>query len=98
MGLEKAFKMDLDEVLDKTEVVYQTAQSIYTPVSVVSKGLRSLVRTMILGDNGALSASAISTAFWLTLPCLVRIVLSASVKLFCLCCLVAERAILPLPR
>lgn len=43
---------------------------------------------MSVGDSGAFSASAISCAFWLTLPFLVRIVLIASPKLFCLPCLV----------
>lgn len=40
--------------------------------------------TTSFGDSGARSASAISCAFWLTLPCLVRTVLHASDMLFCL--------------
>ena len=43
---------------------------------------------MSFGDSGALSASAISCAFWLTLPLRVLIVLKASLKLFCRPCLV----------
>lgn len=41
---------------------------------------------MSLPDTGALRASAISCAFWLTLPFLVRTVRIASLKLFCLPC------------
>jgi hypothetical protein len=44
--------------------------------------------TMSVGDSGAFSASAISCTFWLTLPFLVRTVRIASLKLFCLPCLV----------
>lgn len=43
---------------------------------------------MSFGESGALSASAISWAFWLTLPLRVRIVLKASLKLFWRPCLV----------
>ncbi len=39
---------------------------------------------MSLGDTGAFNASAISCAFWLTLPCLALIVWMASLRLFCL--------------
>jgi hypothetical protein len=49
---------------------------------------------MSLGDSGALSASAISCAFCVTLAFLVRIVLIASVKLFCRPCLAAPAAAL----
>jgi hypothetical protein len=44
--------------------------------------------TINFGDTGTFNASPISCTFWLTLPFLVRIVLSASVRLFCLLCLV----------
>lgn len=43
---------------------------------------------MSLGESGALSASASSCAFWLTLPLRVRIVLKASLRLFWRPCLV----------
>lgn len=45
-------------------------------------------RTTSLGESGALSASAISWAFWLTLPLRVLIVLKASLRLFWRPCLV----------
>jgi hypothetical protein len=41
---------------------------------------------MSFGDTGAFNASAISCAFWLTLPFLVLMVLIASLRLFCLLC------------
>lgn len=47
---------------------------------------------MSFGESGALSASAISCAFWLTLPLRVRIVLKASLRLFWRPCLVEEDA------
>jgi hypothetical protein len=49
--------------------------------------LRWRLLTTNFGDTGALSASAISCAFWVTLPPLVRTVLIASLKLFCRPCL-----------
>lgn len=51
--------------------------------SVLANGGGIVQHTMSFGDTGAFSASAISCAFWLTLPFLVRIVLIASLKLFC---------------
>ena len=45
-----------------------------------------LQRTMSRPDTGALRASAISWAFWLTLPLRPRTVRIASLKLFCLPC------------
>lgn len=53
------------------------------------------LHTTSVGDSGALSASAISCALWLTLGFLVLIVLIASVKLFCrpcLCCCELRKA------
>src|SRR3954469_15980539 len=50
---------------------------------------------MSRGDKGAFRASAISCAFWLTLAFLVRIVRMASLKLFCLPCLVVEACAVP---
>lgn len=44
-------------------------------------------RITSFGETGALSASAISCAFWLTLAFLVLTVRMASLKLFCLPCL-----------
>ena len=44
------------------------------------------LQTINFGDTGALSASEISCTFALTLPFLVRMVLKASLKLFCLPC------------
>jgi len=44
------------------------------------------VHTISLGDTGAFNASDISCTFALTLPFLVRIVLKASPRLFCLLC------------
>ena len=49
---------------------------------------RTCPPTISLGDTGAFSASAISCAFWLTLAFRVRIVLKASLRLFCLPCFV----------
>ena len=45
---------------------------------------------MSFGDSGAFSASAISCAFWLTLPFRVRIVWKASLRLFWRPCLFEE--------
>jgi hypothetical protein len=50
---------------------------------------------MSVGDSGAFNASAISCAFWLTLPFLVRIVRIASLKLFCLPCFVEDPCAAP---
>jgi hypothetical protein len=72
IGLGRAVRMALEDVLEKMDVMYQIAQSVIN-----------------LGDTGALSASVISWTFWLTLPFLVLIVRNASLKLFCLPCLVA---------
>lgn len=44
-------------------------------------------RIISKGETGAFNASPISCTFVLTLPLLVRIVLKASLKLFCLPCL-----------
>jgi hypothetical protein len=52
----------------------------------VREGRWTAALTISLGDSGALSASAISCAFWLTLPLRVLIVLKASLKLFCRPC------------
>ena len=48
--------------------------------------MEALLRTINLGETGALRASEISWILALTLPFLDLIVLSASVKLFCLEC------------
>lgn len=47
---------------------------------------RGILRTINLGETGAFSASDISCTLALTLAFLVRIVLNASLKLFCLLC------------
>lgn len=90
IGLGKAFRMDLDEVFVSADDMYHMRHRIYRPcqLSVLSSDCAPKVaHTMSLNDTGAFSASAISWAFALTLALLVRIVLNASLKLFCLPCL-----------
>jgi hypothetical protein len=88
MGLGSAVRMALEDVLVEMEVMYHTPHSIYLcQISSICCTGNTPVHTMSLGDTGALSASAISWAFWLTLALRVRIVLIASERLFCLPCL-----------
>lgn len=87
--MSNAIKMDLDEVFVSAEEAYHNTQRICVAHHQVSTstrdsllGIRWNGRTMSLGDMGARSASAISWAFWLTLPLRPLIVRMASVRLF----------------
>src|SRR5262245_58675269 len=84
-GMSNALRMDFEDVFVRTDVVYHTMQRICV-VSARPVHREELRHTISRGDTGARSASAISWAFWLTLPCLVRIVRIASLRLFCLAC------------
>jgi hypothetical protein len=86
-GFGKALRIDLEDVLVRALEKYQMMQSVYSRLSAIE--IISCIgglRTISLGDTGAFRASDISCTFWLTLPLLVRIVLKASLKLFCLPC------------
>lgn len=88
MGFGSAVRMALDEVLEKMDVIYQIPHSVYRAL-VDDRGTEPFLHTMSLGESGAFRASASSWAFWLTLAFLPRMVLMASLKLFCLPCLLA---------
>ena len=64
----------------------------------VELGSGEKLLTTSLGLTGALRASAISCAFWLMLPLLIRIVRMASLRLFCLPCRVECADGRPAPR
>jgi hypothetical protein len=85
-GLGKELRMVFEEVLVKALDKYQMKQRIYGSVSKTCTVDGEGRRTTNLGETGALSASEISWMLALTLPFLVRIVLKASPKLFCLEC------------
>ena len=88
-GFGKALRIDLEEVFVSAEVIYHTMQNACSEsVTVFLRMSRSLLLTISLYETGALSASANSCAFSLTLPCLVRILCSASLTLLlcrCVC-------------
>lgn len=93
-GLEKAIKIALEDVLDKMDVAYQMAQRSFehldqpcVPGNDETEHDFIFLRTMSFPEMGALRASAMSCAFWLTLCLRVRTPRIASVKLFCRPCL-----------
>lgn len=95
IGLGNVMRIALEEVFDSTDVVYHTPQSSfrkYQPCLGWVCWSESALRTTSFGESGAFKASAISCAFWLTLPPRVRIVVIASLKLFCLPCLATPLA------
>jgi hypothetical protein len=85
-GFGKAIKMLFEEVLVRADERYQIMQSVYDHQHTVKFGGDDWGRTISFGDTGAFKAPAISCAFALTLPFRERMVLNASVKLFCLPC------------
>lgn len=91
--MSKAIKIDLDEVFVSADEAYHIRHRICVAQHQVSTctwysllGTRQIERTMSFGETGARRASAISWAFWLTLPLRPLIVRMASVRLFCLVC------------
>jgi hypothetical protein len=91
-GLGNASRICFEEVLDMTEAKYHIENKACSIVSYHILSFKSVLssHTTSAGETGAFNASAISMAFWLTLPLLVRIVFIASLKLFCRPCLAAE--------
>lgn len=86
-GLGKAFRMDFEDVLVRALDMYHIMQRIYDFDQHWQIGvLKGVSRTINLGETGAFKASEISCTLALTLALLVRIVLNASLKLFCLLC------------
>lgn len=85
-GFGKAIKIVFEEVFVRAEERYQIMQSVYVHQHTVKSGNGNWRPTISFGDTGAFRAPAISWAFALTLPFRERMVLNASVKLFCLPC------------
>lgn len=83
IGLGKALRMVFEEVLVRAELKYQIRQSTYYGCQLVHVSMPKSP-TEILRDTGALSASAISCAFSLTLALLIRMFLKALLILLCL--------------
>lgn len=84
-GFGKAIRIDFEEVFVRALEKYQMMQRIYillADIYLCSWGSH----TINLGDTGAFNAPPISCTFALILPLLVRNVLKASLKLFCLPC------------
>lgn len=82
IGLGKALRMVFEEVLVRAELKYQIRQSTWYGCQLVHVSIPKSP-TEILRDTGALSASAISCAFSLTLAFLSRICLKALPILLC---------------
>jgi hypothetical protein len=85
-GLGKALRMAFEEVFVRALDRYHIMQRIY---SINQYGIlywKEVSRTINLGETGAFNAPATSCTLALTLALLVRIVLKASLKLFCLLC------------
>ena len=78
--------MVFEEVFVRAEERYQIMQSVYDNQHTAKSGNGNWRPTISFGDTGAFRAPAISWAFALTLPFRERMVLNASVKLFCLPC------------
>ncbi len=85
-GFGKAIKMVFEDVFVRAEARYQTMQSVYDYQHTAKSGDGNWRLTISFGDTGAFRAPAISWALAVTLPFLERMVLNASVKLFCLPC------------
>jgi len=83
-GLGKALRIDFEDVFVRALDMYQTMQRIYEQVHQHWSSVMEELRTINLGETGAFKASDISCTLALTLPFRVRIVLNASLKLFCL--------------
>lgn len=83
IGLGKALRMVFEEVLVRAELKYQIRQSTWYGCQLVHVSMPKSP-TEILRDTGALSASAISCAFSLTLVLLIRMLLKALLILLCL--------------
>jgi hypothetical protein len=92
-GRGKAVKIAFEEVFVRMDVAYHNAHRDYDPSAQMIYIPIQGIRTMSLKDMGALSESAISCAFSLMLAFRVRTVLIASLKLFCLPCLVPALAL-----
>jgi hypothetical protein len=86
-GLGKALRMAFEDVLVRALDMYQIMQSIYILNQHLNLFCEEGLRTINLGETGAFKASPISCTFAVTLAFLVRMVLKASLKLFCLLCL-----------
>ena len=82
IGLGKALRMVFEEVLVRAELKYQIRQSTWYGCQLVHVPMPKSP-TEILRDTGALSASAISCAFSLTLALLIRMFLKALLILLC---------------
>lgn len=83
IGLGNALSIDFEEVLVKAEVRYQIRQRTCSKYQSGERNTLEDTHTIVLTDIGAFNASASSCAFSLTLAFLLRMVLNASLRLFC---------------